>query len=152
MAVLQSDFAKGLCDLPVPECAGQVVANFLKYSWPAAGHAANDVIEMGAIPAGFRVVDMILHSDDLDTGVGLSLNVGVMTGAWQSQDQARTAGNEFFNADTVAQAGGVSRMSLATGFNLAASGDDRSIGITVGAAAAGSQAGELRLTVLLASE
>lgn len=152
MAVHQSDYAKGTVDLATPEVAGEVVAHFLKYTWPAAGHPLNDVIELGVIPAGFRVVDMAFHPDDLDTATALQFNIGVMTGTWQDPDSARTGGNEFFSADTTAQAGGIARMSAAGGFNVAASNLDRSIGLTVAAAAGGSQTGQIRLNVLLASE
>ena len=152
MAVKQSDFAKGICDLATPECAGQTITHFLKYTIPAAGLPLNDIIELGVVPAGTKVVDMTLHSDDLDTGSTLALDVGLMNGTWQDPDQSRTVGAEFFSADAVAQAGGSSRMSLASGFNVAKSDSDRSIGVKIQAAATGAQTGEIRLNVLLASE
>ena len=152
MAVQQSDYAKGICDLAVPECAGETVAHFLKMTIPAAGFPLNDVVELGVVPAGCRVVDMTLHSDDLDTGAALALNVGIMSGDWQDPDNARTVGSEFFAADAAAQTGVVSRMSLASGFNLSVSDVPRSIGVLIQTAAAAAQTGQLRLTVLLASE
>lgn len=155
MAFYQSDYAKGTIDLPVPECAGQVVTHRLEYSWPAAGLSANDIIEFGVVPSNLRVVDMTLISDDLDTNgtPTIVLDVGILDGTWQDNDSSRTTiGDEFFDGATVAQAGGVVRMSEADGFELAKSASDRSIGIKVMTAAATSAAGTITLIAQFASE
>lgn len=152
MALHQSIYAKGMIDLAVPECAGEVIAHFLKFDVPAAGIPLNDIVEFGVVPAGCRVVDVILHSDDLDDAAALVIKMGIMSGAWQEDDAARTVDGVFFTGDTSFQTGAVSRMSLASGFNLAKSDVDRSIGIEVTTAAGTPKAGTIRATVLLATE
>ena len=126
----------------------------MSHTIPAAGYALNDIIEMGVVPAGCRVVDMTLDSDDLDSnGTPLiTLDVGIMSGTWQDNDAARTCGDEFFDGSTAGQTGVVARMSEATGFQLAKSNTERSIGLKIAAAAATDAGGVVRLTVLLASE
>ena len=153
MAVQQSDYAKGIINLAAAEQAGETITHFLSMAIPAAGFPLNDIIEMGIIPAGMRVVDMTLQATDLDGATALLLDVGVMSGEFGDDDASRTCGNEFFQGDDVGQAGGVSRMSKQEGFSLAATPDShRSIGIKIATAAGTPAAGTIRLTVQLASE
>lgn len=148
MAVIQSKFAKGNVGFPFPAFAGHVVAKRFDHAFSSAP-AVNDILELAALPAGARVVDMVLESDDLDSnGTPLvSFDVGIMSGNWGDESQSRTVGAEFFSADTVARAGGVSRPTLRTAFRTAPASNDRSIGLKIAAAAATFQAGTVALTV-----
>lgn len=126
-----------------PDCAGDVVVNRYEAdlaSTPLKGVtlAVNDIIDMGIIPASSVPVDVIIDSDDLDTGgsPALAFDVGVITGTPGDAVGSRTCGAEFFSASTLAQAGGVARTSLKTAFRIAPAGFDRSIGIKITAAAA----------------
>lgn len=137
MALYRSDFAVGRAPTPYPDRAGNVVTVALEFTVPA-GLAANDVIEMGPLPAYSTVVDATLDVDDLDTNgtPTISLDVGIVSGNAGENNGARTCGNEFFAADTTARAGGIARMSKSTGFRIAKTDADRGVGIKLAAGAA----------------
>jgi len=101
-----------------------------------------DVLQFGYLPKFARVLDMILKATDVDTGAtpAITLNVG------DAGDPDR-----FFAASTAGQAGGVVRMSAATGFNVRF---DDGVLITGAAAVnpAAGAAGSLELTVFYAVE
>lgn len=146
MAIKQSDAALGKINVPYPTYAGETVTVRYKYTVPL-GLVLNDIIELAPIPPNTRVTDMILDSDDLDSGTALAFDVGIMSGAWQDPDQARTCGAEFFAADTVGQAGGVKRPTLKTAFRTVSAATARSIGVKFQAAAGTLVSGEIGLTV-----
>jgi hypothetical protein len=118
--------------------------------------ALNDIIEMGALPAGAIVVaPPLLVCDDIDTGTTLTLTVGLMSGqylaALDDAGAARTCGAEFFSASTIGQAGGIATSAVVAGLQLTPSSSDRSIGVKIAAAATGVTAGaKIRLIVLIA--
>lgn len=152
MALLQNDYAKGIKAIPYPDNAATVVGHRFTAAIPATGDgtALNDIIEMAQIPAGCRVLDMILDSTDLDTGgPTITLDVGIMSGDWGDPDPARTCGAEFFAASTVAQAGTAARPTLATAFRTGVATNHRSIGVKIAAAATAKAAGTIGLTVYL---
>lgn len=154
MALLQSNAAKGIESIPYPSQAGEVVSKRYTVAVGAtgAGSALNDIIELAQIPAGCRVVDMILDSTDLDTGgPTITLDVGIMSGDFGVDDAARTCGAEFFAASTVAQAGTAARPTLATAFRTGVTSNHRSIGVKIAAAATTPAAGTIGLTVLVAA-
>ncbi len=139
-----------------PDCAGDLVVN--RYvadlaSAPLKGVtlAAGDIIDCGIIPAYTSVLDVIIDADDLDTGTAaLTFDVGTITGTPGDAVSARTCGAEFFSASTIAQAGGVARMTLKTGLRVAPVAYDRSIGIKIVAAAdAQATSGVIGLNVLV---
>lgn len=134
--------AGGNGNVAYPDCAGDLVQNVYELDFAAAplkGVAlpANDIIDCGIIPAFSTVTDVILVSDDLDSGTTLAFDVGVITGTPGDTTGVRTCGAEFFAASTLGQAGGVARMSLKGGFRVAPVGYDRSIGIKITTAATG---------------
>lgn len=153
MAVIQSKYAKGVEGSPFPGMAGGVVAKRYTHAF-TANPIANDIIELAPLPAGTRVVDMIFDSDDLDSNATplISFDVGLMSGEWGDEDQARTVGAQFFAALTTSRAGGVARPSIQPAFRTAPSAIDRSIGVKINAAAATFQAGTIGLTVLIATD
>lgn len=150
MTLYQSQYAKGVISAPYPAFAGAVVAHRFSHTITAA-LAAGDIIELAPLFNGVRVIDMILDSDDLDSGAAMLIDIGIMSGNWQANDGARTCGAEFFSASNLPQAGGVVRPTLKTAFRTAPIGADRSIGIKINAAAAGFLAGNIGLTMLYAS-
>jgi hypothetical protein len=117
----------GVKNQPVayPSHAGEVVNNRFSFAVPAAGYTIGDIIEIGSIPPNCSVVDMALVCDALTAGVG---DVGVMSGKVGDTNPARTCGAEFFSAQSLAAAGSF-RMTAATGFRVAPSAAERSIGI-----------------------
>jgi hypothetical protein len=108
----------------------------------------NDIVEIGILPAGAAVTDLVLISDDLDTGSpAIVLNVGLMSGT-VGTTTTRTCGAEYISASTVAQAGGSDRMTLKGGFRVATSTADRGIGVKVTTApATGTATGTVNLIV-----
>lgn len=155
MAIIQSNWAKGIIAIPYASFAGVVVAQRFFISVTAAQLALNNIFELAPIPVGHVPLNMILDADDLDTNGAptITLDVGVMSGDWGSQDQARTCGAEFFAASNVAQAGGLARPSLKTAQRVAANaGAPRSIGVKVAAAPATAAPGDIGLTVFYATQ
>lgn len=135
MALIQSDFAQGIRMTPVPDCAGDVTACRFDITLTKA-LAAGDIVELGVLPGNAVPVDAILEADKLDTGAApaIALDVGIMSGPVGKNDPARTCGNELFVGSNVGQAGGVSRMTAATGFRIPKAEDHRSIGVKVATA------------------
>ncbi|YP_010115325.1 virion structural protein [Sinorhizobium phage PBC5] len=153
MSLIQSKYAKGIIALAYPSIAGAATAIRFEHQL-AAAPAAGDILDLAMIPAGTRVIDMILDADDLDTNGAptLTMDVGVMSGDFGSEDGARTCGAEFFSASTLGQAGGVARPTLKTAFRTTKAGKDRSIGIKFPVAAATFAAGVIGLTVIVSTE
>lgn len=124
MALFQSKWATGLKQAPVSREAGGVVVE--RYSFTiTADMLANDIIELGILPAYHTVVDAILVVDEAGTA---TYDVGIMSGVVGVPDAARTCGNELFAS--VADAS-THRITKAAGLRLAATGSDRSIGVKV---------------------
>lgn len=133
MTLYHSEWATGRKALPTSrEACGVVAQRFeINVSALAAAVANGDIIELAGLPAYHTVVDAIVDVDDLDTnGTPTAVfDVGIMSGAFGEVDAGRTCGAELFSGSTTAQAGGVARMTAATGFRIAATGSDRGIGV-----------------------
>lgn len=71
-----------------------------------AGDAIGDIVEMGAVPAGCIVVDVIVDNGAL--GAGATLDVGVLSGDYAAAG-VRTMGNEYVAAAAAAAAGVIRR-------------------------------------------
>jgi hypothetical protein len=132
----------------VPERASDVVAVRNTVAINKVSEVG-DTYEMVILPANCVVVDMILDTDDLSTAADITLDVGIMAGEPYDATLAnRTCAKEFFDASTVAQAGGVVRPTLKGAFRVAPTKADRSIGVEVAAAATATNTGTIGLTVL----
>lgn len=124
MAIKQSDWAYGRRVAAVGDEAGDVICE--RYSYVITSDlAAGDIIEMGPLPAFTFPVDATIVSDELGT---VTLNAGIMSGDFGSDDQSRTCGAELFSAAADAS---VVRMSLPGGFRLTPVDKDRGIGVKV---------------------
>lgn len=125
MAIVQSDWGLGRKMAPVSREGGSVVV--AKYNITIGEDlAAGDKIELGVLPAYHHIVDATLVSDGL--GEGVTVNVGIMSGAVGTPDDARTVGSEIFEAAEVG-ADAVVRASKAEGFLISPANDHRSIGV-----------------------
>jgi hypothetical protein len=116
-----------------------------------AGLAANDVVEMVILPAGYVPVNAHLACEDTDSNGAptITLDMGLISGAAGAKDNARTGGNEAFAASTVAQAGGVAVPTKKDFFLVAPSSSDRGFGVKLAAGAATLTAGaKWRLNLL----
>lgn len=125
MALKQTLHATGVIPMAIPAGA-ELVAFRMAYTL-TADLAANDIIEMGSLPANCTPVDLILDTDDLGTtgavSVGL-LNSGktdISGDAWSAALDVNTAATGLR-----ATAAGLLAMS-----RVAASGVDRPIGIKI---------------------
>lgn len=147
MTIHQSEWAKGRFNVPYPSCAGETVTVRGYFTVPA-NIVELDIIELLCLPNGCRPVDVIIDSDDLDTGSpAIVWDVGIMSGTWGDDDPARTCGNELFASVNVSQAGGVARPTKKEAYRIARSGADRSIGLKLVTDAATAAAGEIGLTL-----
>lgn len=147
MTMFQGSAAKGITPVSYPAYAGHVVTQRFSMAVPTTV-ANGDILELACIPPGCRPVDLVLDSDDLDTGTpAMTLDVGVMSGEWGDDTAGRTCGKEFFDAATTAQAGGVARPTLAGAYRVAGAAKARSIGVKIVTKAATAAAGEIGLTV-----
>jgi hypothetical protein len=101
----------------------------------AGQFALNDVIEVIPFPAGTIIHSLRAHLQDLDSGTTVTLDFGILSGAYLDADTpARTCGTEFAAASTVGQAGGVIDVAPNLFLGLAPSMIDRAIGFRVAAA------------------
>jgi hypothetical protein len=153
MATILSDFAKRVRNTVNGDCAGDVVANRFYVDLATTDLVLNNVIDIGILPAGHTVTDCVLIADDLDTNgtPTITLDVGIMTGTPGDGVTVRTVGQELFTAATAAQTGAIVNLTQKTGFTIAATAADRSIGVKIAAAPATAAAGRIRLLVEMAA-
>lgn len=130
MPIFQSNHALGIKQAPVCGAAGAVVTEVFEVT---AAPGAADVVELGILPAYAFPVDAVLITDVANATI--TADVGLMSGDVGDPDDTRTVGAEFFNDTSIASAG-TTRMSLATGFAVARTNKDRSIGLKVSGATA----------------
>ncbi len=153
MTLILSKYAKGTEPLSYPSTAGEAVAirfSHLLASAPAVG----DILELACIPSNCRVAEIVLDLDDLDSNGAPTIlaDVGIMSGDFGKEDNARACGAEFFSGSNLGQAGGVARPTLKTAYRTTASNVDRGIGVKFTTAAATFVPGIIGLTVFLTSE
>lgn len=96
-----------------------------------AAFAVGDIIEALVLPADHTVVDALIDTDDLDGGVALAYDVGLMSGAVGLKDLNRVVGAELFSGATTGQAAGMVRATARTAFAILPAAVDRSIGIKI---------------------
>ncbi|AOJ09656.1 hypothetical protein [Burkholderia mayonis] len=150
MALLQSLWATGQHLAPVSCEYGGVVAELFEFTLPATPLAVNDIIELAVLPATNVPVDAIIVSDKLDSGASaaIAFDVGIMSGAVGDKDNSRTCGAELFSAATAGRTGGTARASFTSAFTIEPTGNHRSIGLKITAAAA-TQVASAKVRLLL---
>jgi hypothetical protein len=147
MTHIQSNVAKGIDSIPYPPQAGIVVAKRYSMAVTAAMLVLNNILEIAPLPNGLVPVDVTLVTDDLDTGTALVLDVGIMSGVFGSNDQARTCGNEIIAGSNIGQTGGSVRASKKEAFRIGAANTHRSIGVKIATAPTTPAAGVVDLIV-----
>lgn len=128
MALKQSLHALGTIPMPLP-IGPALVAVRSSYTL-TADLSANDIIEMGLLPANCVPVDLILDNDDLDSGTTATVSVGLLnaakddlTGAlWLTDSTAVRSAATGTRADAL----GLHSMSRVT-----STGADRSYGVKI---------------------
>lgn len=77
MALHQNDHAKGRLTTPVPYCAGMVAHVVFTHTFSTAFTSATDVLEIGMIPAGAKLVEATVIGEGMGA---LTVDVATMTG------------------------------------------------------------------------
>ena len=132
--------------VPVPSATGatDVVAIFGDFTIPT-GFAANDVVEMGPLPAGYVPVDLIV--DNAALGTTVTADFGILSGDFNATG-ARTCGAQFAAAQAL-QTAGIKRMAAAGGGRLAPTTGDRGWGFVASAVSTPTVGAAIRATLLV---
>jgi hypothetical protein len=102
----------------------------------SAALVINDVIEMVKVPAGAVINNVILATDDLDSGTDLVLDVG-----------DGTTRDRFIDGTTIGQTGGVATLNEVDGLNYKYTAADTIDVLVQAAPGTGETSGTIRLTV-----
>jgi hypothetical protein len=155
MALKQATQVTNKVPYPSANGAAEVVPIIGDFTVPT-GLAANDVVEMCALPPGYVPVDYVLACEDTDSNgtPTITLDVGVLSGTYgdasAATGQARTCGSEGQAASTVAQAGGITRPTKKDFALIAPSTSERGFGVKLAAGAATLTVGsKWRMTLLV---
>lgn len=98
MALFRTDIAKGTAPVLTPYSAGSVMIQRPVFAFTAAFTAASDKVEMACLPAGCVITRLLFWSkNDLGTN---NVTVGLMSGTFTDDDDARTVGAELINASS----------------------------------------------------
>jgi hypothetical protein len=144
-ALLVGPAVGGNQSVSYPGAAGEVVHNRFTMTVGPTVAVAGTVLEIGVLPPGCRVVDMVLESGT--SGASVTGSVGIIAdsrtppappGSGAAADlAARTCGAEFLAAKALS-ASAVFRMDVPAGFAVAPANYERGIGIvTAGASTSG---------------
>lgn len=140
--LFQSQTAKGRNTPPVPYQAGIEAVAVFDFTFSAAFTAASDVLEIGTLPAGAQLTGATV----MNSGTGSqAITVGIMSGEAGAKDNARTSGNQIFNAVTVNNA--EADATTANCLNLAPATTHRGIGVKVGADVTAGASKKIRLLI-----
>jgi len=124
MAIWQSKIGKRQEAVPSVYAAGEFTTQRATFTFSSTFAFATDVLELGVLPAGCRVVDAIALPESLNGNI----TIGLMSGTVGDPDAARTVGAELWSATAMAST--PLRLALLTGWNIAPSTGHRSIGMT----------------------
>ena len=94
MALFQSATAKNRRTPPVPQQAGMVAAAVFTHNFTKDFTAADDILELGMLPAGAQAVKATVIGEGLGS---ITADIGIMTGDAGENDETRSAGAEFFD-------------------------------------------------------
>lgn len=145
----QTNSGKGTHPAPIG-AESELLAVRVEFNLSAA-LVLNDIIEMMVLPADHVLRDFIVDCDDLDTNGAptIKLDAGIMSGTPGTVDLARTVGTEILAADTIAQTGGLVRLTNKASVRVAPASTDRSIGVKVNTApATGAATGKIGITMM----
>jgi hypothetical protein len=106
MALFKSTQIAAKAPIPTADRAVEIIPIFGDFTVPA-GFAANDVVEMVPLPAGYVPVDLIV--DGASLGATVTGDVGIVTGVYDAAldlvGAARNCGAEFIAAAALGTAG-----------------------------------------------
>jgi len=143
MATLQSIQVAN--KLPPPtSCGYEPVVVFGDFTVPAT-IAANDVVEMLCLPAGYVLVDTFADTEDL--GGTITVDTGILSGTFGTTG-VRTCGAEFMSAKAFGTAG-IYRADVGGFGRIAPTTADRGIGFKFSAATTPTAGAKVRLSALI---
>lgn len=116
MALIKSKMVQGLTPVPTSGFAGVVVAQRAQHKLAAAA-LANDIVEIGILPARHYLVSIKSLADGLTLG-----DIGIMSGKPDDPDSGRSIETVVVTTGAINDAG----------VKLAPVEYDRSIGVTIG--------------------
>jgi len=147
MAILQTDYAKGIRPMPVAQGA-EVIAVRMEYSL-AAALAASDVIEFGFLPADHVPVDYLIDTDDLDSGATITTDFGLLTSAGTAVSTATADGGaKWLSADTGLRSATNLRPTANTITRVQPSSSNRKVGMVIAAGPSTATTGKIGVTLL----
>lgn len=148
MAVHKSKTALGV--VPVANLWSAVVCGLaFEFVTPSTALAAGDIIEMGPIETDVKPFDVALITDDLDTGAGVTLTVGILNAAGTDIDAAVTS--TWIAAATVGQTGGIARATTANAYLSGRASATRKLGVKVVTAPAGGTGAGKKIAVVVSA-
>lgn len=144
MALLRNNVALGTVAMPATIDVG-LVAFRCAYTL-VADVAAGDIIELGYLPADAVPVDLILDTDDLDTGATGTVSVALLNSGKTDIDTTASGGAAWLTGQSIQAATAVraDAAGLLAASRCAKSGVNRPFGIKIvgeTAAAAGAKIG-----------
>lgn len=137
-------------NVPVPSANAAtdlipIVADFLI----PTGFASGDIVELGAIPAGYVPVDLIV--DNAACGTTVTSDFGILSGNYgdgtHGAATSRTCGAQFMSAQAL-QTAGIKRLSVAGGGRIAPTTGDRSFGFVASTVSVPTVGAAVRATLL----
>jgi len=150
MALLKTDYAKGIKPMPVAQ-GSEIVAVRMEYSL-AAALALNDVIYMGDLPVDHVPVDFMVDADDLDTNgaPAIVLDVGIINATDNGLSAASDDGGAgWLLSSNIGQAGGMARPTTNVLSRVKPTSSSRRVGVHVSTGpATGATSGKVGLTLL----
>lgn len=147
MTLYESDNVKDYRPAPTSSQAGVILTTRGEYEITASLEA-NDLIALAKLPPEHVLVDAILDADDIDGGAGLTLTVGYLN-ALKTDLEAST---ELMVGETTGQAGGMARMDVKWGIQLAPSSSERIFAAKVVVKPAVAKGGTIGLTLMYRGE
>ncbi len=96
MALYKSKQVVAGVNVPTCDDSYEATAITAEYVTPTGGIAAGSIIEFGGIPDGTIPVDLVIHTGAL--GASVTLDSGILSGAYGTNTDASTMGSEFFTA------------------------------------------------------
>ena len=125
--LFQSKTAKRRSTPPVAYQAGMVALAVFEHTFTTAFTAATDILEIGLLPAGAKIVRTTLIPTNM---VAATLaDVGLMTGEAGEYDETRTSGNQIFN--DVAATGAEKQATMVNLLAITPDETHRGIGVTL---------------------
>lgn len=130
---------------PTPIQMGHI---FRTIELTAAQVVQNNLVKLALLPAGYRIVDLILESDDLDSHGTPTATISV--GILNSTGDDLTANMTMITASTIPQGGGQARVGTKSLETIGTSTSDRTVIAKFVAAVATAAAGGLTVSMIVA--